>query len=114
MPNTANKPPEEVLFIVKAAKTPNSLDGELQEELTLLDSVEDKVEDKSFNPMDKLLEQEKPQRIAELFQDLNPQEQKILILRAWPEFLTPKSKKSCLSSWIKPTTDSPTANKSTR
>ncbi len=31
--------------------------------------------------MDQLLEQEKPKRIAELFQDLNPQAQTILILR---------------------------------
>lgn len=34
--------PEEVLLVLKAAQTPNSLDWELQEELTLLDSVQDK------------------------------------------------------------------------
>ncbi len=69
---------DEIRFYLKAAQIPFSfaLEPGKGEGLTLLA----RLEDKSPQPLELLLEKEKRARITELFQNLNQQEQKILVL----------------------------------
>ena len=71
--------PEAISSYLKAAQIPSSLDRTVgQDEDSPLGQF---LEDKSAQPFELLLEKEMPERIAELFQDLKPQEGKVLVLR---------------------------------
>ncbi len=71
--------PQTITSYLKNAQIPTSLDKTVgQDEDAPLGQF---LEDKSAQPFELLLEKETPERIAELFQDLKPQEGKVLVLR---------------------------------
>ncbi len=71
--------PEIVRFYLEASRLPTSLDRTVgQDEDSPLGQF---LEDESAQPLELLLENEAPERMAELFRDLKPQERKVLVLR---------------------------------
>ena len=71
--------PAAITSYLKNAQIPTSLDKTVgQDEDAPLGQF---LKDKSAQPFELLLEKETPERIAELFQDLKPQEGKVLVLR---------------------------------
>ena len=71
--------PEIVRFYLKAARLPTSLDRTVGEDED--SNLGQFLEDKSAQPLELLLKNEAPERMAELFRDLKPQERKVLVLR---------------------------------
>ena len=71
--------PEVIRFYLEASRLPTSIDRIVgEDEYSTLGQF---LEDKSPRPLELLLENEEPERMAELFQDLTHQERKVLVLR---------------------------------